>query len=265
MWRQLLNRVAPSSYRRGVFEPFVQEEFTHTVGGTTLKLTARDDTVQLMDTGDSTGFGVWGSALVLANFFECNPTQRSRLRGAVVVELGSGTGLVGMSCAALGARSVTLTDRAMTRNTCSHNPDGDLVMGKLVRDQHLLDVLNINVRRNSPALARSKLQVMELEWGNWDHIQAALASSDHGSGFDLVVGSDLAYHGDCVQPLIHTIKSLSSLRTAAVLALPHRGLRSDPVAQFAALAVANGLVSHVIHTERWFTVLELRLHNHTIL
>lgn len=164
-----------------------------------------------------------------------------------------------MCCALLGAQSVVLTDRVMTRNTCSYSPDGNLIMGEPVRDQNLIDLLNTNVARNAPALANSRLQVMELEWGNQNHIQAALGLSGHASGFDLIVGSDLAYHGDCVPQLIHTIKGLASLSTAAVLALPHRGLRNDPVAQFAAMADASGLVTQVLHTERWFTVLELRL------
>ena len=259
MWRRLLNRIAPSSCRRGVFEPFIQDEFTHTIGGATLHLKARDDTVQLMDTGDSTGFGVWGSALVLANFLERNSAQRSRLRGANVIELGSGTGFVGMSCAALGAHSVTLTDRVMTRHTCTYNPNGDLIMGTPVKDHYLLDQLHINVLRNTPALASSKLQVMELEWGNEDHIQAALALSDRGLGFDIIVGSDLSYHADCVPPLINTIRSLSHSRTGTVLALPHRQLLRDPGAAVAAMAATHGLVSNVLHAERWFTVLELRL------
>ena len=117
-----MNKLVPVSSRKGVFEPFSSDEFSHAVGSATIKLKARDDTMQLMDSGDRTGFGVWGSALVLAKLLEDEPALRKRLAGAAVAELGSGSGLVGLSCAALGARSVTLTDRVAERNICVSLP-----------------------------------------------------------------------------------------------------------------------------------------------
>ena len=124
MWRRLLNTIVPASKRAGVFEPFVREEYSHAVGCATLKLKASDARVgpALMHSGDSTGFGVWGSALVLARLLEGDPEQRRRLAGAAVLELGSGTGLVGMVCGVLGARAVTLTDRVVEHSVCSHGP-----------------------------------------------------------------------------------------------------------------------------------------------
>jgi ribosomal protein L11 methylase PrmA len=110
MWRKLLNKLVPQSARKGVFEPFVCEQYTHRVGAACLELKAMSDQpVQLMDSGDDTGFGVWGSSLVLANLLENDAVQRQRLDNATVIELGSGTGLVGLACAALAAKTVVLT------------------------------------------------------------------------------------------------------------------------------------------------------------
>eukprot|EP00665_Eupelagonemidae_sp_cell47_P006887 gene6887-7134_t len=62
------------------------------------------------DGGFLTGTTGWDSALVLAKFLEvAYPAAGGGMRGCRVVELGSGTGLVGLACACLGG-AVTLTD-----------------------------------------------------------------------------------------------------------------------------------------------------------
>ena len=76
-------------------------------------------TLELEAPGWSGGYGtggkVWSSSRVLCDYLvdvaaglEAVPPLE--LRGAHVVELGSGTGAVGLACAALGARAVVLTD-----------------------------------------------------------------------------------------------------------------------------------------------------------
>jgi hypothetical protein len=248
MLRRLLNRFVPHAQHTGVFEPFVNHssgEFVHEIGGTTLRLRTRDVAeVPMMDSGDRTGFGVWGAAMVLVKLLEepalrevrniytlifssrvhcvdcvqsnrvpLPPVQRV-LVGAAVAELGSGcTGMVGLACAALGARAVTLTDRVAERSLCSHGPDGELLIGKRVRDSHLLRTLGVNVRENSPQLAPCQLVAMELAWGEDVHIEKVLAAApplaaradsssqqagggrcgrgSSGGGYDLIVGSDL--------------------------------------------------------------------------
>ena len=53
-----------------------------------------------------TGVVVWDAAIVLSKYLE---TIRDQLRGKCVLELGSGTGAVGICAAALGARQVIKT------------------------------------------------------------------------------------------------------------------------------------------------------------
>merc|ERR1712032_1646113 len=54
-----------------------------------------------------TGVVVWDAAIVLAKYLQ---TVQAQLKSRSVIELGSGTGAVGLSAAALGASPVLLTD-----------------------------------------------------------------------------------------------------------------------------------------------------------
>jgi hypothetical protein len=126
---------------------------------------------------------------------------------------------------------------------------------------------------------------------------AAGPATGGDSGYDVIVGSDLAYHRDTGPSLLYTIKALSSPATVTLIALPHRSTQ-NAAEQIAAMAQASGekthllchlilqmiilprqardkhrestqkkerrfvsagLLSRVVHEERWFTVLELRL------
>ena len=59
--------------------------------------------------GYGTGGKVWSSSAVLCDWLVDNAAGLN-LRGASVAELGSGTGVVGIACAALGASRVVLSD-----------------------------------------------------------------------------------------------------------------------------------------------------------
>ena len=55
------------------------------------------------------GATVWDAGLVLSKYFEAN--SKTLIENKSVLEIGSGTGLVGMVCAKLGAKSVLFTDK----------------------------------------------------------------------------------------------------------------------------------------------------------
>ena len=105
------------------------------------------------------GTCVWEGALALLRALELSP---SLLRGKTVLELGCGTGLVALACAALGARRVVATDN----------------------DATVLALAERNVAAH-PGLA---VTVQEYAWGGDDAALAAL-----GGPFDLVIGADITY------------------------------------------------------------------------
>merc|ERR1711928_175264 len=65
-----------------------------------------------------TGVVVWDPAIVLAKYLQ---TVQGQLQGRSVIELGSGTGVVGLSAAALGASPVLLTDLPALIELIQHN------------------------------------------------------------------------------------------------------------------------------------------------
>ncbi|XP_035006322.1 protein N-lysine methyltransferase METTL21A [Hippoglossus stenolepis] len=127
---------------------------------------------------------LWDAAVVLSVYMELGELQ---LKGKRVIELGAGTGLVGIVAALLGAE-VTITDRASA-----------------------LDLLSTNVKSNLPPDCEGSATVSELTWGQGlDRYPAG--------GFDLVLGADIVYLEDTFVPLLQTLEHLSSDATAVLLA-----------------------------------------------
>ncbi|KAF4661547.1 hypothetical protein FOL47_006636 [Perkinsus chesapeaki] len=81
------------------------------------------------DTADS----VWDSSVVLAKLIEHNPTL---VKGKRVLELGSGTGLGGISAALCGGKQVTLTDlpyaMPLLNRSITLNGVGDVVRAEVL-------------------------------------------------------------------------------------------------------------------------------------
>lgn len=133
--------------------------------GAELRLEASDDPV-------------WQGALGLAVWPAAPPLCRHLLRrsggcmtGERVLELGSGTGVVGLFAAALGAEAV-LTD---------YQPAGP-------RGAAVLERLRRNAEANA-ALCATAPELLELEWGDDEQQQAAASRGP----FSLLLGSDVTY------------------------------------------------------------------------
>ncbi|KAK4426804.1 Protein-lysine N-methyltransferase rrg1 [Sesamum alatum] len=104
------------------------------------------------------------------------PTER-RLR---LLELGSGTGLVGIAAAALLGARVTLTDLP-----------------------HVLPNLQFNANANAGILELhgGEIEVAALPWG--DVQQMEVVGRDQ---YDVIVGSDVVYHDHLYEPLLETLR-----------------------------------------------------------
>ncbi|KAK1931313.1 Protein-lysine methyltransferase METTL21D [Phytophthora citrophthora] len=153
------------------------------------------------------GGSVWTSGELLAAHLELQREHyRSIFDGARVLELGSGTGYVGLMIAACFKPShVYLTDLS------TH-----------------LNGLHRNIERNTGALrAGVQVHVSELSWGSVEQetslLESIAATSDgkveDAPQVDVILGTDVAYLRELYDPLLHTMNRLATSRTLILLGL----------------------------------------------
>ena len=121
--------------------------------------------------GYGTGGKVWSSSAVLCDWL-VNNAAGLNLRGASVVELGSGTGVVGIACAALGASRVILSD------------GGSKSLLRLAKDNAAK-----NARAGNIDLDATDVTVCGYSWGAGEIPPEMISAAP----FDVVVGSDCTY------------------------------------------------------------------------
>jgi predicted nicotinamide N-methyase len=125
------------------------------------------------------GHYLWPAAQFLASYLAQNWNS---CNSSVVIELGSGIGLCGILSSHLGDRTqqVVLTDY----------------------DPGCLELLKINIETNH---CQDNCRTQFLQWGG--DIQEVLLGSHVGNDI-LVIGSDLLYCKEVVEPLFRTISQL---------------------------------------------------------
>ncbi|XP_040416657.1 protein N-lysine methyltransferase METTL21A isoform X1 [Cygnus olor] len=126
---------------------------------------------------------VWDAAVVLCTYLEMGSVD---LRDRSVIELGAGTGLLGIVATLLGAR-VTITDR-----------------------EAALEFLESNVQANLPSELHPRAVVKELTWGK------DLGNFPPGA-FDFVLGADIIYLEETFGELLQTLEHLCSEQTVILL------------------------------------------------
>lgn len=145
------------------------------------------------------GCVVWDAALVLAKFLQTEdfyePCSRHVLRGCSVLELGAGTGAVGLVAAALGAH-VTITDL-----------------------EDLQDLLNVNIEKNKHLISGS-IQAKVLKWGE--------NVSDFCPTPDYILIADCIYYEESLEPLLKTLKELASPNTIILCCFEKRTMGKNP-------------------------------------
>ncbi|XP_038608777.1 EEF1A lysine methyltransferase 3 [Tachyglossus aculeatus] len=128
---------------------------------------------------------VWDAALSLCGYFE---QQQLDFGGKRVIELGAGTGVVGILAALLGG-DVTITDLPLA-----------------------LEQIQCNVRANVPPAGRARVRA--LRWGQ----DQELFPDD----FDLVLGADIVYLEPEFPQLLATLQHLCGPRGTVLLAAKMR-------------------------------------------
>ncbi|KAM4670208.1 protein N-lysine methyltransferase METTL21A isoform 1-T1 [Amazona ochrocephala] len=126
---------------------------------------------------------VWDAAVVLCAYLEMGGID---LRDRSVIELGAGTGLLGIVATLLGAH-VTITDRAAA-----------------------LEFLELNVQANLPSELRPRAVVKELTWGRDLH-------NFPSGAFDFILGADIVYLEETFAELLQTLEHLCSEQTVILL------------------------------------------------
>lgn len=129
------------------------------------------------------GTVIWDGALGLCQYFDEHKINFSQKK---VIELGAGTGMLGILIALLGAE-VTITDKP-----------------------NLLRQIQQNVSVNIPSSDIPRVKVRALSWGH-DHIQFP-------SDYDVIMGTDIVYIPESVPLILKTLQHLSNERTVIYLA-----------------------------------------------
>ena len=161
------------------------------VGGIALHEGNQLATTNCILTTDSTGQRIWDAGRVLASVL-CH----SDLNGKRVLELGSGTGVGGLTAAKGGAALVMLTDGSETA----------------------VELLQQNIEAND---LEDRAQSYQLSWG-WSYLADTVDLVAHGP-WDLIIGSDLLYAPESHPDLLTTLAALCTpSHTEVLLTYPTR-------------------------------------------
>ncbi|XP_075047956.1 protein N-lysine methyltransferase METTL21D [Mixophyes fleayi] len=151
--------------------------------------------IRQLSSGD-VGCVVWDAAIVLSKFLERREcTEPGVLRGRSALELGSGTGIVGIMAATLGA-NVTVTDL-----------------------EDLQDLMKTNIDSNSHLITGS-CQAKVLKWGE--------DVSDFSPSPDYILMADCIYYEESLKPLLKTLKDLAGRETCILCCYEERTTGKNP-------------------------------------
>ena len=146
--------------------------------------------------GSCTASTVWDAGIVLgAHTYErgVRALAENGPKQSCVLDLGAGTGIVGLAAAASGAHlRVVLTDLPS-----------------------VLPLLEQNVAQNRDALGETELFVTSLRWDDDRELREA---ARRFGPFDLIVGGDLLYRPQVVTPLLTALGALAGVETTVLLA-----------------------------------------------
>jgi predicted nicotinamide N-methyase len=151
-----------------------------------------------------TGLISWDGSVVLAKYFELHPTVVQDKR---VLEVGSGTGIVGLSSYFLGAKRVLLTDLSYSLPNLQRN-----IFKNQEKNTHRID------------LDWEMISTGMLDWKD----PKTYPKEENGEGaWDVIVGSDVIWLEELVPPLIQTLESCANENTVVYISHQTRSLHTD--------------------------------------
>ncbi|XP_046447702.1 protein N-lysine methyltransferase METTL21D-like [Daphnia pulex] len=136
----------------------------------------------LQHTVGDVGCVVWDAALVLGAYLDhMNETEQKPMKNLKILELGSGTGFVGLVAAAMG---------------------GDCLITDL---PEMIPLMKRNISKNAASL-KGAHSAKAFEWGS--DISSIVPNSNEG--FHIVLAADCIYYKESLDAFVKTLEDLSS-------------------------------------------------------
>ena len=137
-----------------------------------------------------TGGNLWDGAVILAKYLEQNPHTIS---GNTVLELGAGIGCAGIAASFLHPSMLLLTDLAYAVPNIQRNVNNNCTGLNIYHD--------------------NGIQCKELDWTNKDTYQRPGPNAH----WDVVIGADIVWVEDLIEPLINTLSDVCGPFTSFLL------------------------------------------------
>jgi len=152
----------------------------------------------------SVGFSVWDCAVVLSKFLETSMKEfpLGFWKGKRVIELGSGTGTVGLAIALLGG-TVLLTDSIEVQNLIEKNISINLEGMRKMGGSARVCVLNWN---------NGAKEYTSYVTGRTSGSEAECITVQNEKPFDFVLCSDVLFQYESIAPFIQTLTDLTTDR-----------------------------------------------------
>lgn len=156
------------------------------------------------------GGGLWSTGLAMGRYFQTDHSLQAIQnlamgRKLTVLELGSGNGFLAVCLLALAKELIS--DLVIT-DTADH-----------------LDLIRSTLSANSHLLGSCHVHVVEHNWGEFDAGENGPDDEDTWQSrlnrgqckFDLILGSELAYHKRLYDPLIASLSAFCDMQTVALM------------------------------------------------
>ncbi|KAI8836442.1 putative methyltransferase-domain-containing protein [Chytriomyces cf. hyalinus JEL632] len=167
------------------------------------------------DTSGGCGGKTWEAATVLSNHLVHRWHENHNfLQGLNVVELGAGTGVVGILAAMLMKDS-------RDENIDSANPTSVKPGKVFITDMLFLDLMQTNVDLNLTESERECAKVVELKWGEPSPAEV-LSEPVH-----IILASDCVYLEAAFEPLLETLAELSTEGVTEILIVSKKRRKAD--------------------------------------